>query len=242
MFCDVIWDLVPQFIPKQRPGKDNQWMVRPPNSMRRRRKEAWNEFKQLRRVWGRRHELVQQAWDRYIGVNAAYRSYARDYQCSYEEKLVDLLKVAPKAFHSYIRKRKVGCPSVGPLKEEDGSLVTDQNRMGSLFATAFSSIYKADPPSSPSQSEQIDQHMEEFSIVYDKLLDKLMELNASSSPGPDGIHPKVLSACTQALVRPLCTIFRKSLGESTLPADRKYQGWSPYTKVAARQYLLITGQ
>ena len=197
-------------------------MAKAPRSLKNRRKESWQRFKQLRRELGRRHELVQQAWQNYSLVNRSYRAYSLNFQCSYEEKLVELLKTAPKALHSYLRGRKIGCPSVGPLRGEDGSLVADQHKMGDLFAEAFCSVYQAATPSNPHEHQTTDARMDEFFVDYDCLLAKLLEMNPSSSPGPDGLHPRLLKACAQVLVQPLCLILRKSLNDGILPGEWKF--------------------
>ena len=67
----------------------------------------------------------------------------------YEKRIVELLSVAPKLFHRYIRSRKKGCPSVGPLRTVDGELVSDAESMSNIFVQAFSSVFVADPPVNP---------------------------------------------------------------------------------------------
>ena len=237
-FCRTIWELVPEFVPKQVPKSNDRWLARPPRSLRRRRKELWQCFKQMRRELGRRHEHTRQAWESYMSVNMAYRNYALNHQASYEERLVELLKVAPKTFHSYLRSRKTGCPSVGPLRDTDGQLVADQRQMGDLFADAFASVYIADIPQNPSEYQQTASVMEQFHVDYDLVLKKLLELNSSSSPGPDGIHPKVLKECAQVIVLPLCLIFRKSYDEGIVPAEWKISRVVPIFKGGSKALAL----
>ena len=128
----------------------------------------------------------------------------------------------------------MGCPLVGPLRNEHGKLVAEQCGM----AWDFSSIYVANPPANPSEHQSTLAQMEEFSINYDKLLEKLSELDSSSSPGPDGIHPMVLKACAQVLTLPLCLIFRKSLNESVLPDDWKVSRVVPIFKGGSKAIAL----
>ena len=47
--------------------------------------------------------------------------------------MVERLVSAPKLFQSYIRKRKKGCPSVGPLKSEHGRIVSNAPDMSELL-------------------------------------------------------------------------------------------------------------
>ncbi len=46
-------------------------------------------------------------------------------------------------------------------------------------------------------------------------------VKVSKSPGPDGIHPKVLRETEEELLKPLTTVFKQSLREGKLPKDWK---------------------
>ena len=56
-------------------------------------------------------------------------------------------------------------------------------------------------------------------IVFNHLgLERLLKmLNGSSACGPDGIHPSILKACSEAVAWPLYKIFRRSLNTGMLP-------------------------
>ena len=64
---------------------------------------------------------------------------------------------------------------------------------------------------------------------------KLRGLNDSSSPGPDGIHPKILKEGADFLAKPLTTIFNKSLESSILPRDWLMATVVPIHKKGPRQ-------
>ena len=236
--CERVWELVPQFVPEQGVRKEGQWLAKPPRSLKNRRKVCWSRYKMLRNQLGRRHVEVQQAWEDYSAVNSSYRAYSLNFQSSYEEKLAELLKISPKVFHSYLRSRKKGCPSVGPLRAEDGSLVADQGMMCNIFADAFISVYIADPPSNPSQHQSTHAVMDEFTLSFDELLRKLLELDPSSSAGPDGIHPRLMKECAQVLVSPLCQVLRKSLDEGLLPEEWKVSRVVPIFKGGSKAVAL----
>ena len=51
--------------------------------------------------------------------------------------------------------------------------------------------------------------------------DKLKSLKPSKSPGPDGIHPRVLRELADVIADPLKQIFDKSLSEGKLPSEWK---------------------
>ena len=46
----------------------------------------------------------------------------------------------------------------------------------------------------------------------------LSEVNSSSAAGPDGLHPHLLKACSDALSLPLYLLFVRCLDEGVLPS------------------------
>ena len=221
LLCTKLMELVLEHVPKRTPNKKPSWLSRPPGSLRRRRKRAWENFKQLRRSLGANHADVLESFRKYAEVNRVYKNYSRSHQCEYEIKLADLLSVAPKAFHSYIRSKKKGCPSVGPLRGESGQLVNNQGEICNMLVDVFTSVYVVDEPTNVPEAVQPTYEMEPMQISYDKVLEHLWKLKASSSPGPDGIHPRILKSCALILALPLSIIFAKSLEEGIVPASWK---------------------
>ena len=51
----------------------------------------------------------------------------------------------------------------------------------------------------------------------EEVLKKLKNLNPSKSPGPDGLHPRVLREAADILTEPLTVIFNKSVAEGKVP-------------------------
>ena len=90
-------------------------MIRSEINSKEERCNSWRIYKENRRTYGRASIETVDALSRYNTANSNYRNYSRLRQSQYEKKLVGLLSTAPKAFHGYLRERKKGCPSVGPL-------------------------------------------------------------------------------------------------------------------------------
>ena len=61
----------------------------------------------------------------------------------------------------------------------------------------------------------------------------MFQLNRSSSPGPDLIHPRVLKEAAKQLAKSISLIFRKSIGTGCLPDDWKL-GHVPIFKKGVR--------
>jgi len=78
----------------------------------------------------------------------------------------------------------------------------------------------------------------EFRI--DDIKNRLQHLNVFKSPGPDGIHPKILAETANELAYPLKLIFECSFNTKQLPLEWKYANITPlYKKVLGQMYLII---
>ncbi|MEL7427574.1 MAG: hypothetical protein AAFN81_31575, partial [Bacteroidota bacterium] len=91
--------------------------------------------KNTRRLFGRHSPEAQTALEEYHQLNHIFRNYSRFEQAKYEQELINKISEAPKLFHGYLRERKKGCPSVGPLKDEEGNLV--QSSLGMSLLVHF---------------------------------------------------------------------------------------------------------
>ncbi len=58
-------------------------------------------------------------------------------------------------------------------------------------------------------------------ILEEEIVEKLRKPNPTKSPGPDGIHPRVLKETAASIAKPLEIIFNKSLEKGKLPAEWK---------------------
>ena len=230
MFLGVLDGSVKRHIPKQKPKTTRGWLCKPPRALMRQRNVLWRQFKACRRQNGRHHSETIDRWEQYREVNISYRNHAKFKQSQFEMRAVNLLKEAPKVFHSYIRERKKGCPAVGPLKDADGTLVHNSYEISELFRKAFISVYVPDTPSSPCPYQQASTTMGELSVNCGSVLEVLLSLDGSSSPGIDGVHPMLLKSCAHAVVVPLTLIFQRSLTRAELPYLWKVSKVSPIFK------------
>jgi hypothetical protein len=124
---------------------------------------------------------------------------------------------APKLFHSYVRRKKVGAPSVGPIRQNCGLIVDDPAILCEVFANSFSSAFVLDVPASPVQCISVGVRVDDLAFEVGEVYDLLRKLDASSAMGPDMIHPQLLKSCASALAVPLHYIFEKSLSVGVLP-------------------------
>ena len=114
-FVGVLQALLDRYVPISSQIHVPVWMKDPPRWLAREKAVRWKEYKEVRRQFGRNHDLAAVALNSFNQVKHRYRNFVRNNQCIYEGYLVKRLASAPNLLHLYVRKRK-GCPSVGPLK------------------------------------------------------------------------------------------------------------------------------
>lgn len=235
VFSSIIEELTDQFIPIRKDSDKKQpWSSRPPTSLVRRRQLAWQKYKSVRQQTGRSSRETHAAYALFSSCNQQYRSFAVRAQASYEGSLVSRWKENPKLLHSYIRNKKVGRPSVGPLKLDSGELSDNANLMAECFAKSFASVFTQFTPSCPAPHQYHAETIEDIVITPDAVETALQNLDGSSAMGPDGIHPQLLKSCAAEVAHPLHVIFCRSLREGVVPPDWKASAVVPIFKKGAR--------
>eukprot|EP00061_Rhincodon_typus_P002363 g17344.t1 len=69
----------------------------------------------------------------------------------------------------------------------------------------------------------------------EKMLEKLIGLKVDRSPGPDGLHPRVLKEIAEEIVQAIVVIFQESLESGRVPEDCKIANVTPLLKRGIRQ-------
>lgn len=150
-------------------------------------------------------------------MNVQYRNYSKNSHSQYEQHLMERFVESPKLFHSYIRRKKKGQLSVGPLRLDCERLVDDPRDMSESFVEAFASVFDAVPPDNPFRGRIHHDIMPDIVVRRAEVLNTLQDLDASSAVGPDSMHPKLLKCYAVELSFPLAIIFRRSLQLGSLP-------------------------
>ena len=208
----------------------------PPVHLKRARHSSWVAYKDARALNGRRSQRALDALEIFLSINATYRNYYNNSVKRYEELLAVDMKKNSKLFHKYIRSKKVGNPSVGPLVADDG-LTSDCYEMAEILADSFASVYTVLSLDSPSPHQVLpadsDSHIDSITITINDVKEVLSALDVNSSLGPDGIHPCILKNCS-SLVRPIYMIFVESMRIGKLPSHWKFSQIIPIHKKGSR--------
>ena len=217
--------LTAEYIPLKPKGvRKPPWSTRPPNSLISQRQCAWSQYKNARRQLGRHSVETHGQYSTFSKLNYQCPTYAVKAQAKYEEDIVLKSTDQPKLLHSYIRKKKVSRPTVGPLKLPSGQLCDDPKSMSEIFSEAFSTV-NASIPADPHPHQQFHgSSLGSITITQESVLKVLLDIDGNSAMGPDKIHPLLLKTCAEQLAFPLTRallglwIFHRLLGGGRLNA------------------------
>ena len=112
---------------------------------------------------------------------------------------------------------------ISDLKRDDGTTAhTDEEKaeeLNAFFASVFTNEDTTDVPIA--EARHHGEALNKIIVTKEEVLKRLNKLNPSKSPGPDGMHPRVLKEAAAEIVTPLTEIFNKSMEEGVLPSEWK---------------------
>ena len=217
-FRSVLLALIDLYIPLRSEDHGGRpWPVRAPRGLLQRRTELWTDYKTTRGLWGRRSPEALQALQLFLEANYEYRNFAVSSQIRYERSLADQLTHASRLFHSYIRRKKVGQPQVGPIRLSTGALASDSATMAEALVRAFASVYAGDSNLFPAEHRVFNGTMSDLVFSVEDVCQLLNGLDGGSSMGPDVLHILLLKSCSHCLAYPLHRIFVAFLQSGCLP-------------------------
>ena len=112
-------------------------------------------------------------------------------------------------------------------------MVTDNEQKANVFAVQFSKVFTREPDDTFEniQPRHIKDEIPELFILEPKILKALNDLKVDKSPGPDGLHPRVLNKEIQSyIVEPLklFLIYQLQLEDYRMTGNQLW--YPPYTK------------
>lgn len=228
---EILLGLVHQFVPsrKNRSSAEPPWFKKLSKALVRQKAMAWKVYKEQRTIFGRLSCQARQSLYDFNRLNNNLRITMLQLQVEYEEHLIEQRPVKPKLFHSYIRKKKVARPRVGPISCAN-SLTDDPSTMSEIFVDAFSSVFVVDDLPNPYPHQVSRGQMSDVGFGEADVGKLLSSLKVDSCMGPDGLHPYLLKECSGELSYPVSKLFRLSMDSATVPISWKHSIVSPIFK------------
>ena len=215
LFKDQVYKVMESSIPKKKRRISNRPLWMNQNIMRviRKKRRLWKWYCTTRDY---------QDYLSYQKVCASANKVVRKAKRRLERKLAKNIKSNPKSFYKYLNSCTKTRSRVGPLKDTNGILQTDDEVMTGILNTAYSSVFTVEDTSQFPQVEQLyqgDSPLTDTFLGQEVVLKKINTLDPNKTPGPDKFHPKFLKEVGDILSVPLSIIFTKSLREKVVPRD-----------------------
>ncbi|XP_072027690.1 uncharacterized protein [Amphiura filiformis] len=179
-------------------------------------KPLWMSSEAMRKV-----KKKYNSWKRYTRTKhyQDYEEYVKiRNEATKEVRRAEDVKVNPKAFWKYVRSKTKVKAGIKDLKKEDGSYAQadgDKAEVLNSFASVFTEEDTRHIPK-PDKMYQ-DVKLENINIKCEDVRKEILKLKPSKSPGPDGLHPRVLREACEEILEPLAVIFNKSMEKGVVP-------------------------
>ena len=168
--------------------------------------------------------------NKYKALEAKTKKTIRNKKNALERKIAKTAKENPKAFFSYLNSQKKTRTKIGPLKDEDGDIVTDTWKQAEIFNSHYASVFTRSTTPSPEIRDITEEKLEDVEITVEEVKNLIDGLKEDASPGPDEISNRVLKELKDELALPLQILFRKSLDDGHVPEGWKESVVSPIYK------------
>lgn len=122
------------------------------------------------------------------------------------------------------------------MKYEDTSADTPED-VANLFAQSFSTYFRSDDDENFCIEDVLrdcGSNANEVRISMFDIEKTIGEIKMDSAVGTDGISPKVIRNCQDAIIWPLWILFQKTLDEGVIPSDLKMSRIIPIHKKGAK--------
>ncbi len=214
------------------------------NSTGKRFKPLWMNKAALKKAKKKYH-----AWIRYLNTKAGqdYLNYiaarnlsaqeSRKARREFEKKLAAESKTNNKAFWRYVNSKRKVRTKVGDLKKDTGEFTSRDEEKAEILSNQYYKTFTQEDTSNlpPATDRELKTDpLTDIEITEEEVLKKLTSLRVDKSPGPDGLHPRLLREMADVLCKPLTTIFNLSLSSSELPSQWREAVIVPIYKKGSR--------
>jgi len=149
-------------------------------------------------------------------------------------------KFDPKFFYAYVNSKSRGRSKVGPLQDAQGRLVEDCKGVGQLLNDFFGSVFTREDCSIilEAKNRVLNDSINDLTyldITPEMVASHIKGFKSNKAAGRDELSSSFFKEVEVVVVKPLVTIFRKSLEVGVVPHDWKVANVTPIYKKGPRK-------
>ena len=196
-------------------------------------KRLWTKIKLKQRLWTRLKRMrelgvstsntgYKKADIEYRKINNQVRGASRKAVKKKEREISSQIKKKPKAFWKYAESKMRIKTKIQQLymNESKSQLTSNDKEKAQVLANQFSKVFVEEPGGDlPNCTNRLAPAFNNIEVTQAKVRKLLKKLKISKSPGPDGIHPRILKEALDELVEPITILFKCSFEQGELPED-----------------------
>ena len=194
--------------------------------------EIMAAIKRKKRLW--RRDRGRGISEEYKEMEKSVKNMIRNAKRKYEKKLADTKSGNNRQFYAYVKRKTKSRPTIGPLKDKNKKIITDDGEMAGLLNEFFSSVFTREDGAVPDAADMDTDNLENISFTAWKVRKKIQKLRPAAAAGPDEIGPRLLQELEQEVAEGLTLIYRKSMESGTVPMDWRCANVTPIFKKGAR--------
>ena len=158
---------------------------------------------------------------------------------AFELRLADNIKSDSKSFYAYVRSKQRNKVKVGPLKDNQGIIVSDSKHMAEMLNNYFTSVFTVENLSNiPKVNSYVDfsdsEVLRDLNIEEIEVEEKLIKLNVNKSQRPDEINSELIYEISKELTKPLTALFNKYIKTGIIPQDWRDASVAPLHKKGSK--------
>lgn len=211
-------------------------------------RRLWSKIKRKQRLWERLKKIKNgqlecfageylKVQEEYRRTNNQVRRDTRKEIKNLEMKIAKNVKENPKIFWKYVQSKTKNAASIPELyADKDKKVKTNGDKeKAEVLSEVYSNVFTREPvenvPVVEKRNVPAGFPVEFREDVIIKVIDKLKR---NKSPGPDGLHPRIIKEMKDQLVVPLKILFECSFNRRHVPEEWRYANISAIFKKGDR--------
>lgn len=236
IFYTMCLEASEEFVPKRQFSNAKKKQINPAIKKLIRRRRRLNKTLSKVRSDNRKNLLREEL----LGIEKKLMNLYRSTEEYQENKAISSIKKNSKYFFKYAKKFAKVRSQIGPLKDKNGSFISDPRDIAEALSSQFASVFSK-PMNSPNfNTEAVEILLSD--IVFNKtdIISCIDELRANAAPGIDGFPAILLKKCKLQLSDPLVYIWNESFKCGKIPSSLKQAIIAPLhkggSKSSGKQY------